>query len=222
MSRVMDRVKALFALAKIRPGEETNEARLNEARTSAFLLLKYCGENGVKIRFTETAATPKPVEQPQPRYATSASADVPFPGSGFYGFEDFIKRGGVQDMFEKFRREQERLDRQQAEEMRERSRKEASRRSYPDPWNGEFKVDFSYPGSDDDQVDASAFHYPQQPSSTRERRMMCPSGEIAKLIQAKFKARCQECGKMYPPGTRVWWVKDRGCTHEECGVEAFK
>lgn len=51
MSDLTQKLKALYARAILRPEEAGDEARLNEARTAAFLLLKIARESGVQLRF---------------------------------------------------------------------------------------------------------------------------------------------------------------------------
>ena len=62
MSKLADKLANLLRLATLKPGEEGNEARVNEARTASFLLVKTCQDNGVTLSFKlprqEQAAAP--------------------------------------------------------------------------------------------------------------------------------------------------------------------
>jgi hypothetical protein len=51
MSTLKQKLERLYRLAILKPEEEEDESRRNEARTSAFLLLKIARENGVKVKF---------------------------------------------------------------------------------------------------------------------------------------------------------------------------
>lgn len=58
----MKKLERLLALATLKPGEEDNEARINEARTAAFVMVQAARKEGVTIRFEgEAPAAEKPV-----------------------------------------------------------------------------------------------------------------------------------------------------------------
>lgn len=61
VANITQRLKALYALAILRPEEENNEGRKNEARNSAFLLLKIARENGVQLQFKVKVDGPSPI-----------------------------------------------------------------------------------------------------------------------------------------------------------------
>lgn len=58
MSDVLKKLERLYKLAVIRPEEEKDEGRNNEARNAAFLLIKTARENGVKLKFEMVTAAP--------------------------------------------------------------------------------------------------------------------------------------------------------------------
>lgn len=72
MSALTDKLRALYQRAILRPHEEGDEARLNEARAAAFLLLKIARDNGVQVKFvTPVSDAPAPAgyaryERPKP------------------------------------------------------------------------------------------------------------------------------------------------------------
>lgn len=49
--RILSKLKKLRALARLAPGEEKNEGRVNEARASALLMLKIAEDNGFVVQF---------------------------------------------------------------------------------------------------------------------------------------------------------------------------
>jgi hypothetical protein len=55
--KVIKRLKQLHAVATLRPGEEKDEGRANEARNAAFLLLKTAADNGFEVQFISSNAT---------------------------------------------------------------------------------------------------------------------------------------------------------------------
>ena len=54
--KVIQRLQQLHRLATLRPGEEKDKGRANEARNAAFLLLKTASDNGFEIQFVPTRA----------------------------------------------------------------------------------------------------------------------------------------------------------------------
>jgi hypothetical protein len=65
--KLMEKLKNLHARTKLSAEEENDEARKNEARTCAFLLLDIARKNGIVVKF-EYAPGPRP-QQPQQRYS---------------------------------------------------------------------------------------------------------------------------------------------------------
>lgn len=73
-----EKLKRLFALATLKPEEEGNQGRENEARNAAFLLLKCARDNGVAISFGE----PGPSAQRVPIYGPNTSvSSAPIPST---------------------------------------------------------------------------------------------------------------------------------------------
>ena len=77
MSRdVGAKLRKLYALSTLTPEQEKDEARMNEARTAAYLFLKTARQNGVRIQIVrsvegqEQEATPPP----PPRNASPRAA----------------------------------------------------------------------------------------------------------------------------------------------------
>lgn len=86
MSDLTHKLKSLYARAILRPEEEGDDARMNEARTAAFLLLKIARESGVQLRFVPaTAAEQQQSKQGYSRYDAprprgwSSSGQTPAP-----------------------------------------------------------------------------------------------------------------------------------------------
>jgi len=60
VSDLIQKLRALYARAILRPEEEGDDARQNEARTAAFLLLKIARESGVQLRFVPAGSNAEP------------------------------------------------------------------------------------------------------------------------------------------------------------------
>ena len=76
MSALTDKLRALYQRAILRPHEEGDEARLNEARAAAFLLLKIARENGVQVKFV-VGSEPPSAGGPYARYERPKPAPEP-------------------------------------------------------------------------------------------------------------------------------------------------
>jgi hypothetical protein len=60
------KLRKLYALATVSPEQEKDEARMNEARNAAYLLLKTARQAGVRLQFVRAAEPARePVEEPQ-------------------------------------------------------------------------------------------------------------------------------------------------------------
>ncbi len=127
MSSLGDKLKRLLALATLRPGEEDDESRVNEARTASFLLIKTVQENGVRMKFILPSASAKttvkspPESQERGMAAIYADTDSP-------DIYDIFVSSGLRDIFERLQREAERQKRAEAQARanREAAREEAS------------------------------------------------------------------------------------------------
>jgi hypothetical protein len=87
VSALTDKLRALYQRAILRPHEEGDEARLNEARASAFLLLKIARDNGVQVKFVVGEEASKAgayarYERPKPSPASRPRRGPPAPSSG--------------------------------------------------------------------------------------------------------------------------------------------
>lgn len=58
---VAAKLRKLYALAVLRPEEEKDEARMNEARNAAYLMLKTAKQAGVGIQFVRRTMVEVPV-----------------------------------------------------------------------------------------------------------------------------------------------------------------
>jgi hypothetical protein len=122
-TKLREKLERLYRLAILREEEENDEGRQNEARTSAFLLIKIARENGVKIVF----------KVPQEKSVTTNDASSRYPhasrpsASPFKGFDDFIRRGGSADAFEELFRDMQRKVNEEKERVAraDRQRKES-------------------------------------------------------------------------------------------------
>jgi hypothetical protein len=78
MSALGSKLKKLYGLAIIRPSEEKDEARQNEARNAAYLLLKLARDNNVQIKFVIAAASPpQETSQGYARYSPPSPSPQP-------------------------------------------------------------------------------------------------------------------------------------------------
>jgi len=69
LSALGSKLKKLYGLAVLRPSEEKDEARQNEARNAAYLLLKLARDNNVQIKFVIGGASdPQGPSQGYARY----------------------------------------------------------------------------------------------------------------------------------------------------------
>ena len=87
MSALTDKLRGLYQRAILRPHEEGDEARLNEARAAAFLLLKIARENGVQVKFVvggepSSGGAYARYECPKPSPASRPRRGPPAPPSG--------------------------------------------------------------------------------------------------------------------------------------------
>lgn len=71
-NKLLEELKRLYALAVLRPEEENDEGRKNEARNAAFLLFNKARKGGVKIKFEVPGAEPN-------RASTAPHAAAPPP-----------------------------------------------------------------------------------------------------------------------------------------------
>jgi hypothetical protein len=99
-NKILEKLKRLYALAVLREEELGNEARENEARTAAFLLLKLSRENGVKIRFEVPKANPTTATVPSRRSVQTDFVSRPRYGvhnaEAFSSFmDDLLRQSGV-------------------------------------------------------------------------------------------------------------------------------
>lgn len=69
MSALGSKLKKLYGLAILRPSEEKDEARQNEARNAAYLLLKVARDNNVQIRFVVGGGGGSAPQEPSQGYA---------------------------------------------------------------------------------------------------------------------------------------------------------
>jgi hypothetical protein len=134
VSKLRAKLERLYQLAILRAEEEDDEARQNEARTSAFLLIKIARENGVKIVFK--VPTEKVPEQPTDRVVYKGEKTTYGPGSNTYSydasgwfnhFEDFLRRNAVGDVLQDMFRDMHEQSKAQA--------KSAPGFKYPNKWS---------------------------------------------------------------------------------------
>lgn len=96
-NRLLKKLEALYKLAILRPEEEGNEGRVNEARTSAFLLIKMARENGVKVSFRVPKPEPgvhRDTVSSYPRRPRGVGDPGVTTGGPYHGFDDFFRRAG--------------------------------------------------------------------------------------------------------------------------------
>lgn len=91
MSKLSDKLQRLLALATLKPGEDQDDSRVNEARTASYLLIRTVQENGVKLRFVMPAPSPRPA---QPTYGPSQRTQEATDFETF--FQTFFSHGQAQ------------------------------------------------------------------------------------------------------------------------------
>jgi hypothetical protein len=192
-NKLKEKLERLYRLAILRPEEENDEGRKNEARTSAFLLIKLAREKGVKIKFQ--VPPPEPVKQAPPaRQPVSNPFRTPGASPSYTGFDDFFRRHAAPgrpstaDFFEAL--------------FRTVSADAAKGASVPDDW--------------DERAEREHFKRPtrggNKPSGRRDRK-------TPPLIVAAYASVCRVCKRQISPGNKIWWVQGWGSSHEECGFE---
>jgi hypothetical protein len=229
------KLERLYKLAILREEEEKDESRHNEARTSAFLLIKIARENGVKIIFK----VPPQKEAPPPppttsryegvRWANPSTAPRRPTGPVRNPFNDFFSGAGA-DVFEDMFRD---MNRRQQEEQAERERRDRETRkrreeARQEPFVGadtyaETARDHERrPGESDEEYRERLLDLlkSQGPGFKRPQRQNKKSTRGAPpLIVAKYAGVCRVCRKQYNLGDGVYWIQGWGCSHEACGYE---
>jgi hypothetical protein len=229
---IIEKLKRLYALAKLSDDErklyaddKLDDGRLNEARTSAFLLLHIARTNNVTIRFEMHGSE-----------GTAAPAG-PF-GSQNWG------RPSMRDLDEilrrAVRREQEVASAREERERQERFKRDFSeereRRRSPSPasnsatagnWVADPAVDpfFTHvnehvPGSWSGAV--PPFQRPQSRPTGKWQTKKEKDPKSPPLITAQFPGVCMACQKPYAQGEQVWWMRNVGSTHGACGFAALQ
>lgn len=204
-NKLLKKLEAFYKLAIIQPHEEGDDARLNEARTSAYLLIKTARENGVRIKFLvpppeRKKSDPPPRRPPDPGSAPHVYWGVdPMRGNWSTGDDPFG------DLFtEVLRQEAQRRAQEQAARDRERAARESAdfrRRNAPkDP----------------------PFTRPQSQGSGRYDKRPAGGGDRPPIITAAFGGICHTCNRRIGAGERVYWVRAVGISHEACGYEDLR
>jgi hypothetical protein len=99
--RILSKLQKLRSLADLAPGEEKSEARVNEARASALLMLKIAKDNGFVVRFE----IPGEISEEHPmragetrvehsRPAPQPKKEEPFPWENDQGYERYSPPAG--------------------------------------------------------------------------------------------------------------------------------
>jgi hypothetical protein len=199
VSKLRDRLMHLLGLARIRPEEEGDDTRLNEARNASFLLLRTCAEHKVRIKFilpgdkTE-APSDKGASMP-PNWGTKAApgpwGDPSEPPIDFDSFLSEMFRKATQDRIreEAAKRSKARA----AEEERERAKAQRPETVTDPPFT--------------------------RPQSRGSRRPYGARGSQPPLIVSSYEAFCFKCQQRIPIGSKVWWVRSVGTAHEACGYQ---
>jgi hypothetical protein len=187
-NKVMARLKQLYELTKIRPEEEDDKGRLEEARTASYVLLKYARENGVKVKFEvpKAEASPPKVAVDHGTYAGAwnpyqARVEVPITGD----FDDLFKYVRDAQSQAHARNRADAQARAQHVASAKRRAEEAKRAQSSEErfeQDGRGKVEMDEPV----------------------------------LLTAKFSNPCRHCGKKYEAGAHVWWRRGIGCVHQGC------
>lgn len=223
--KLMGRLKALYQLAILRPGEEGNEARMNEARTAAFTLLNLARKNGVLIKFQapkQEAPAPSPPPPPpvqsRPTYKPHAhptDVDYDFMDAmrSAYGevFSDFFtaqaqKMKDASDAAAKRKRAASASPESTPREDYKREVKEAWQRAAEETPRGRPE---RVPGEKDIGFDPSF----KGASKTKTGKWRRPDGTI--LITTQFSGMCADCGGIYMRGDEVWWRPPKSGEPEE-------
>jgi hypothetical protein len=64
---------------------------------------------------------------------------------------------------------------------------------------------------------------PQSPPAPRSRKKKRKEPEDPpRKLKSKYPGRCKACGKTYDSGDTIYWKRDQGVTHYECGSEALE
>lgn len=198
MSKLGEKLARLLSLATLKDAEADDEARINEARTSAFLLLKICQTEGVKIKFVlppekQAAPAPRPpVEVRAPRY----SVDV----------QNIADWNAVRDLMDELMRQQ-RAKRKQTVTCESDDRVGFS----PGTFNGV-----------DDAVDGPPSR--TWADSAPRRSTAGPDPEFFRnsktgssvLLKAMVPGICFKCNRDFNRGERVWWAPGKA-SHDRCG-----
>jgi len=210
-NKLLKQLEALYKLSILRPEEENDPGRQNEARTSAFLLLKKARENGVVVKFIVPTQAKNPYDVPDLTRSEEAArrywrAD-PFGVSPEYTTADPF--GGVADFFTDFLKQQtarmnDEVRRQAAETAQARERVQAREREYAKRTRA-------------DHPPSSPFTRPQSPGYKAPRGRNRTTRDTPPLIRNSYETVCRVCNQKIPLGQDVWWIRAVGVAHKECG-----
>lgn len=231
-NKLLDKLQKLYALTRLGDHELNDEARLNEARTAAWALIKTARENDVTIKFIVPKPKAPPAPEPPPRPTTQGTYNNPWgerartysrandfkvdfgvgfdPGGGFGNIHDFINH-----MQEEMRRQRESIPKERAEPRKGieycdvcgRPLFTTSFRTCPDCRKNE--------ASEDHFARQDPWYWERVGAREPHAAGKAPNGAIA--ILTKFQARCVCCNHGVGIGERAWWRQGVGVSHEKCG-----
>lgn len=191
-NRLLKKLERLYRLAVTSPEDEADDARMNEARNAAWLLLKLAREGGVAVKFIVRRAP-----DPSPPAARPAPVN-PWPGEGF----------SPDDLMSAFLRGVAATGPRSPTPGWTVKNKPSNRYNPPtcDVYVNGAKV---HTGTIDDEM------FPRPPTPRASDKIA-----DAGVITAGFGGTCRGCGKRYDPGERVYWEPGFGCYHNACTPRA--
>lgn len=212
MSKLADKLANLLRLATLKEGEADDEARVNEARTAAFLLVKNCQDNGVKLSF-------KLPRQPETTSPTPSRAHHPWgnpqrPGTvnDFDDLMNFMKEEYFKKQDSPFRRP--RPHEPKPPESNFAYEEKLKREKQEREWKAREQRE---------QYARSRDEYVRKRDPVRDSETAGRNGIELKMDGVRDQRTCHACGRVIFPGQALWskdtYASGTYVTHFECGPE---
>jgi len=241
-ARLISKLEGLLRGSNLTEEQENDPALVQEARSKAYILLKLCRDNGVKISF----AVPSDKSKKKQGFYDPPHERDPWQGTPFSGIGiDDIFRQAVKDAQaarekdsakhrERERENRQEKERQEAELKRKHREHIAQKEAEEKAWREEqmravenmrweplgvprTRDDF-WPGAFDfaanvkPPIRINVDGAKEVEGSTRGKVEM----DTPMVRAAAFPGICRKCGTAFDKGSQIWWRRGIGSTHLHC------